>query len=112
MEDDGDGGFDFSGFSVEQVRLVAGVADGVDGGGAEHGWAAGGLKAYYVAGFVDGGGEGDGSFLLGGDAGVDRSDGDEEHAGGDCGGEADFWGVALTVGAVPEPMRSLMPEKA
>lgn len=71
-----------------------GGAYGFKGRGAEHGGAAGDLQAYDFAGLVNGGGEDDGAFLVGG-AGygwVGGVDGGEEHAGGNAGGEADLLG--------------------
>ncbi len=79
---DGDGGFDLGGLAVEQVGVIVGGADGVEGGVLEHGWAAEDVGAFDLAGAGDDGLHDDRAFGAGdaGDLGIDGTDWSEEHA--------------------------------
>jgi hypothetical protein len=83
-EDYVDGGFDFDGLAVEGPGVVAGLADGFDGGADEQGRAAEDAEAFNAAFGGDGGGYYDGSLGAGGegDGWVVGLDGDDELSGG------------------------------
>jgi hypothetical protein len=123
-EDYVDRGFDFDGFAVKSPGAVAGLTDGVDGGGDQRGWATEDAQALDAAMGRDGGGHDDGSLSSGGDGdgwvmgldmhyeeASDYSGGDMDGAGG-CGGvdqtggrwggEAETWNTDESVMMDPE----------